>query len=327
MKTKLLFTALVTLSLAGFSLQVAIGQQESVQKISAIMQATTVRKSFKPVKASEAELKIINATLPVKTITQTQPKMSTTSIIKPIDVTSPTKNEIWKAGKEYMIKWSGASKDVRISLVSPATQNKPREKYQITGQTPNTGSLSFKVPYTCLIGSKGYVQVESLDGKESGASQSIGVHTQLVDLECQITDAKLVSSKTDYFIYYEKETWFEFNVLIRNNGTMFPVTIREVLVRIIKEPEGVVALQEIWGFSDIYDDYWYHLPEPLKFNIKDKTRWILPVTIPPVVIQDMDINLKSGSYRVEVELDPQNLLHENDQTRDDNKCVNNWVIK
>jgi len=323
MKTKMLFTALITLGLAGFSLPLAYGQTQSVQKTTTTSsaQTTAVRKTFKPVKASETELKTINAALSAKTITRTQPTVSTTSMIKPIDVTSPVKNEVWKAGKEYPIKWSRASKDVKISLISPATKNKPRENYQITRETPNTGTYTFKVPNECLIGSQAYVQVESLDGKESGASHGISVYTQPVDLECQIVDAKIVWSSTNYIIYYESNQWLEFNFMMRSKGTRFPVTITEILVRVIKQPEGVVAYQEIFGFSDIYDDYWYHLPEPIKINIRDKSGWFFPGA------QGTSINLQSGSYLVEVKLDPQNLLNENEQTHDDNKSVNSWIIR
>jgi len=316
---------ITSLGLVWFCLPIAHGQQQSVQKSTSTTQAAPVRKTFKPVTVSAAELKTFNATLTVKTITATQPSVASTSMVKPIDITSPVKDETWEAGKEYLIKWSRASKDVRIDLVSPATANKPREKYPIIARTPNTGTYSFKVPYNFIMGSKGYVQVESLDGKENGSSQSMNVYTQLVDLECKIVDAHLAWSSTDYVIYYEKDRWLEFNVLMRNKGTMSPVTIREVLVRLIKEPENIVALQEVWGFSDIYGHEWRRLPEPLKVDIKDYSRWwIAPY---PIEIKNTDINLKSGSYRLEVELDPQNSLHENQQTRDDNKCVQTWDIR
>ena len=109
--------------------------------------------------------------------------------------------------------------------------------------------------------------------------------------------------------------------MMRSKGTRFPVTITEILVRVIKQPEGVVAYQAIFGFSDIYDDYWYRLPEPIKINIRDRSGWFFPGA------QGSNINLKSGSYLVEVKLDPQNLLNENEQTRDDNKSVNSWIIR
>jgi len=313
------YVALVAcLGFAGFSLPLAHGQQESLQKSTSATQVTPVRITFKPVKVSETELKNVTSALPATSTVSSK----TLPGALPLEVTSPANRDLWEAGKEYLIRWNGAKGEVRIDLVSAlSTGGTPLAQYSIVDRAPNTGIYRFKVPNKWVMNPHGYkVRVNTLDGKQSGSSQgAISVYTQPVDLECEIVDVALAWSTTTYIFYTESSRWFEFNVLMRNKGTMNPVTIENVLVRIIKEPENVVVAQEEWGFSGIYGHEWYRLPEPRKFDIESWKMYY--------IVKDKNVNLKSGSYRVEVELDPQNRLGENQQTRDNNKCVKKWIIK
>lgn len=285
----------------------------SAQQLSNVNQIVTVKQKISPVKVSDTELRNIKSTAPTMTNTLTSPSSSKSLPgVIPIEVISPQNNDIWEAGKEYVIRWRGASEDVIIELISQGDL-KP---FSIAGRASNTGSYTFRVPYNWLTNPYGYyVRVKTLSGKQSGNSGGINVFTQTVDLECRIVDAYIKTDLDYYFLYIDGDVWLEFNVLMRNKGVQSPIIIENALVRIIKEPEGVVVKQEEWGFSGIYGHEWYKLPNPRKFNIEE---WS---------VFKSTTNLKRGSYRVEVELDPQNRLGEDQQCRDDNKCVKIWQIK
>ncbi|KPK80282.1 MAG: hypothetical protein AMS27_17205 [Bacteroides sp. SM23_62_1] len=317
------------LGFTGFSLPFSHGQKVSRQKITSAQQVKTAHKTFTPVKVPEMELKNIREALTFtsstssKSLPKIQKAKETSRVIYPIEVTSPANNDVWEAGREYIIKWEyGGSGDVRIDLES-ASAGKPKAQYPIVSQAPNTGTYRFRVPYNWVIDPYGYVvNIQTLESKQSRSSQgTITVYTQPVDLECRIVDTKLKWQKTSYVFYVERKRWLEFNVLMRNKGVQSPVTIQNVLVRLIKQPEGVVVAQEEWGFSGIYHHDWYKLSEPIKFNISS----IEAMVYPP--FRDEDINFEAGNYRLEVELDPQNSLRENPECTYDNKDVHLWLIK
>lgn len=297
-------------------------QQTTQQKTTSPREVTITKHSFTPVKVSATELRTINEAMSAKTFTssQTLTTAQKSAVVQPIVVSTPVNNDIWEAGKEYTITWNGAKNDVKIELVTLSTAGKPIEKHTITSRTANTGTYRFKVPNQWLRETQGHkVVIETTDGKQSGASQgTITVYTQPVDLECQIVDSKLKWEEEYKVLYIETKTWVEFNVLMRNKGTRSPVTIQNVVVRIIKEPEGIVCVQEEWGFSGIYPQSWYRLPEPRKFDVSSR--------ISSFGFADEDVNLKTGSYRVEVELDPQNNLGELQELRHNNKDVQIWRI-
>ena len=314
MKSKRLFTALIVLGLAGFSVPLAFGQTSTVKQTTTTKQVTTVKRSFTPVRVTATELKNIQYATTIKSV---KSSVSLPGVL-PIEVTSPKSNDVWDAGKEYLIQWAGADEDVRIYLVPASSPVGQRlTQVNIVNRAPNTGSYRFRVPYEWLTSPSFYqVRISTISDKRIGYSAgTISVFTQTVDLECLITDEIIKWESTDYLFYIEFDKWLEFNVLMRNKGTINPLTIQQVLVKIIKEPENIVICQEEWGFSGIYGHEWYRTPEPRKFDIHN------PLT------SDNNLNLKSGAYRVEVELDPTNLLGEKEQTRGDNKCVKHWNIR
>jgi hypothetical protein len=244
-----------------------------------------------------------------------------------IDVTSPKDGDKWENGKEYGITWgaSGISGDVKIVLEKiwiHAGGKQSVEEHPIVERTANSGSYRFFVPMNYVSDPYGYhVRVSTLDGKASGKSRgAIIVNTRPIDLECMITD---LGQRTQKTVYYYKPTEGEksirFNVWFRNKGTRSPISITEVLVRIIKEPEGVVCEQEEWGFGGIYHNDWYKLHEPRKFVVETWEHFAKDF--------NRNINLKAGAYRIEVELDPNNRLGEDEQLRSDNKTSAKWVIK
>lgn len=277
------------------------------QQVANINQVTVVRQKITPVKVSANELKNIKSSASVTNVLTTEKSLPGAI---PIEVTSPRSGDIWEAGKDYVISWRGATEDVIIELISEGDL-KP---YSIVGRAPNSGSYTFRVPYNWLANPYGYyVRVKSLSGKQSGNSGSINVFSRPVDLECRIVDAYIKSDVDNYIIYADSKAWLEFNVLMRNKGVTSPVTIENILVRIIKEPEEIVVYQEEWGFSGIYGREWYKLPELRKYDL-----YSFVGAVP---------GAKNLTYRVEVELDPQNRLGESQLTRSDNKSIKRWQIK
>lgn len=297
----------------------------SAQHFSGVNQITTVRQKISPVKVSDTELRNIKSTVPMITNTMSSPSSSKSLPgVVPIEVGLPRNTDIWEAGKEYLIRWSPANpnEDVRIDLESTLSiGGHPFSQFNIVGQAPNTGSYTFRVPYNWLLNPYGYhVKVTTIRGEQSGYSNGlISVFTQPVDLECKIVDEFLrEEEKGNDYIFTLTKGYFGFNLLLRNKGINSPVTIENVLVRIIKEPEEVVVLQEEWGYSGIYGHEWYKLPEPRKY--------LVSIAV-DANHSSIKVSWNKGAYRVEVELDPQNRLGENQQCRGDNKCVKIWQIK
>jgi len=291
--------------------------------------AKIVRQDITSVKVSDAELN--NFKIQKSTVNAPNYKIggySTTG--ETIEVFSPKDGDTWEAGKEYGISWkrAGITGDVKIVLekitIYPGGKPDSIEEYPIVESTANTGSYRFRVPVYWVPNPYGYhVRVSSLDGKAHGKSRGAIILPDLpplVDLECVIVDAKIIEQHTYYIVYPTKnEKFFEFNVLFRNKGSSSPLTVNLVLVRIIKEPEDVVCLQEEWGVGGIYHNDWYKLPQPRKFNIESWQHYAVDF--------GRDVDLEKGAYRVEVEFDPQNQLNENEELRGDNKAVKKWMIR
>lgn len=298
-------------------------QQTTQQKTTTPLEVTVTKHTFAPVKVSATELKAINEAMATKTFTSTQTLTTaqTSAGVQPIVVTWPENNHEWQAGNEYPINWSGAQNDVKIDLVFLGTAGKLRTKYTISSRALNTGSFRFRVPNNWLKESQGYkVVIETIDGKQSGASQgTISVFTQPIDLECKVVGLSMKYQDKNYIVYRDKKKWLEYNVLIRNKGVQSPVTIYNILVRYIKQPENIVVAQEEWGFSGIFDHNWYWLPEPRKINISSFEG--IPFW------DEKKVNFEAGSYTVEVQLDPQNSLGELQDLRNDNKDSQPWIIE
>lgn len=286
--------------------------------------ASAVRKNVQIVRVSQAELK--GAKLIAKpTVGATSNSMTSSKDLQgEIVVYSPKDGDVWSANDDVGIGWrsTAITGDVKITLESALSSGgRPLLEYPIVERTANTGSYRFHVPQNWLLQSGGWhVRVKAMDGKASGKSAGyLSVYTQNVDLACRIMDTKTVYEKENYVFYYEGTDYLEFNVWMRNYGWAGPINISDVLVRIIKEPEEKVVYQVEWGFGGIYPGAWYKLDPPERFNIRE---W----SAAPFV-KNEHIDVQNGAYRIEVTLDPQNLLGENPQLREDNKAVKRWVIE
>ena len=286
---------------------------------------TMVKQNLQVTRVSAAELKSAKL-IPGATAGSNANKMTSSKDLQgEIIVSSPKDGDVWKVGQDVSILWKNTNVTGDVGIILEPTllpgEWATNRSYTIVNRTGNTGSYIFHVPQDWLLKPEGhFVLVTTKDGKTSGKSDVFTVYTQNVDLECKIIDAQIRSESDFYVFYTKKQSWFQFNVLMRNNGMQSPVTIQDVLVQIIKEPEEIVCSQEEWGFSGIYPGLWYKLSEPRKFDISSSSQyWVIP--------GGKTVDLSRGSYRVEVTLDPQNVLGENQQLRQDNKAVQRWVIK
>ncbi len=240
-----------------------------------------------------------------------------------IEVVPPMRD--WNANDRVLIHWSGGRPYdvVQIDLVSKLSYGatgQPLDSRPVVASTPNNGSYNFTVPEKWVNSPFGWaLRVQTLDGQVKGNAPMKLVCTQPVDLQCRVVDAYLKWQASSYVFKTSAETWLEFNVLIRNLGTISPIEISQVLVRLIKEPENIVVFQEEWGISNIYYHEWYRLPEPRRINIKKFWADF-------IFDSGRTVNIEEGFYRVEVELDPLNRLGENDELRQNNKDVRLWKI-
>lgn len=271
------------------------------------------KQQFTMVKVAEAELK--NFKLQKSTVSASEYKIgghSTTG--RKIEVSAPKDGDVWEADKEYNIAWesTGISGDVKIALAANQYNLIP-----ITERTANTGAYRFRVPRNFVGDFRLWrVRVSTLDGTVYGWSPAyFTLYTQDIDLQCMLYDPKF--GWREQWITSEKEEWLQFNVWMRNDGIKFPISIDNVLVQIIKEPEEIVCYQEEWGIGRIYPHEWYQLPEPRKFRISSRD----------IEGRGKKVNLKEGAYRAEVWLDPQNRLGELEGLRQNNKAVMKWIIK
>jgi hypothetical protein len=284
---------------------------------------STAKKNMQVARVSEAELKSAKLLPSAGTVAGSGHVTATPGVVVGnIVVTLPHDGDIWEAGKEYNIQWQpgAGTGDVRIDLESTLIVGGKRNSYTIVERTANTGLYRFRVPPNWFpFEAYSYsVWVTTLDGKLSGTSNGrITVYTQDVDLDGKLMDPKIVTEEHFYVVYADQVDSLEFDVWLRNNGLRAPITIQDVVVRIVKEPEELVVYQEEWGYGSIYPRLWYKAH--MRFNIASAAAYT-----------GTTVNMKSGAYRVEVQLDPQNLLGENEELRqvhDDNKVVARWVIK
>ena len=272
-----------------------------------------VKLQVTPVKVSESELK--NLPFQKSAASGTHLKFGGRSTAgRKIEVTSPKDGDFWEADKEYAVTWesTGITGDVKIDVAANQYQLHP-----ITERTANTGAYLFRVPRNFVGDFRVWrVRVSTLDGTIYGWSPPyFTLYTQDVDLQCLIYDPRFGWNES--WIKSQEEEWLQFNVRFRNDGTRFPLSIDNVLVQIIKEPEEVVCYQEEWGVSGIYPHEWYQLPEPRKFRISSRG----------IEGRTETVNLNAGAYRAEVWLDPQNRLGELEGLRQNNKAVMKWIIK
>ncbi len=282
-----------------------------------------VRHEFTPVQITASELETFqNLTpsvefSPVRNIGSLRP----IDIDGEIEVTTPTHDDFWEAGNEYPIRWtsSDVTGNVKIDLVRVPSPTE-EEVYPVIASTANDGAFDYLVPHR--MGCKPwhfYLRVATPSEQVRDYSPLMEVYTEPVDMACRVMDMRQAWRTDFYLVYVERDEWLEFDVWLRNNGTLRPVTVYTVSVILVKEPEELVVAQEEWGFSGIYPRLWYKTPEPCKFNISSSEAWPF--------YGDTDVDLHNGAYRVEVEIDPSNQLGENPALRADNRVVKRFHIR
>ena len=205
---------------------------------------------------------------------------------------------------------------VKIDLVH-AVSAQQYDFYPIAAVTENNGAFDYSVPSNLNCGwSNFYVQISTLDDNTKAFSPPIEVYHEPVDMTGMVVGLGQGNNINPYVdIRYEE--WLRFHVWFRNNGTQQSTTVQTIRVLVIKEPEDVVVDggHVEFGFGNMAPRLWYSTPDPLKFNIKKGRPW------------NRDrVNLQEGSYRVEVTVDPLNLLGEDPPMSEDNHFVQRFEI-
>ena len=232
-----------------------------------------VRREFSPVQVSDVELQHLETSLPELGVASGLDLGS----LKPInadgsiDVLQPQFQAEWVAGNQVSINWSSddITGNVKIDLLQVTSPN-IETWYPVTAGTSNDGHHLFTVPHN--LGCKPWAfkaRVATLDEQVMDFSENFSMYTEPVDMACRVVDITQESQTEYYIVYAENECWLQFDVWLRNDGTMLPVTVQNVSVILIKEPEEIMLAQEEWGFSGIYPRIWYKTPEPRRFDISE----------------------------------------------------------
>ena len=226
-------------------------------------------------------------------------------------------DDFWIAGASYPVRWSSTNLNdpVKIHMVHAVASD--YVFYPVTYNTENDGAFDFTVPAMLGCNYKNfYLQVATLDEQLKAVSAPIEVYHEPADMTVKVVG---LGQHTDVnpYIDYKSDEWLQFDVWVRNNGTQQSTTVQTIRVIVIKEPEEVVidGGHEEFGFGNIAPRLWYSTPEPRKYKIR-KTVW-----------GDTKVNLQEGAYRVEVTVDPMNLLGEDPPMREDNHFVQRFEIR
>ncbi len=276
-----------------------------------------VRREFTPMQVSGVELQNLEDSLPNF---QVQSGLDVGSL-KPInaggsiEILQPQFRAEWIAGNQVSINWTSEdiAGNVKIDLLQVTSPN-IETWFPVTVGTPNDGHHSYTVPSNLGVKRWSFkARVATPDEQVKDFSPNFSMYTEQIDMDCRVADINRVWSRDNYIVVLKEQHWLEFDVLLRNDGTMSPVTVQTVSVRLIKEPEEIVVAHEEWGFSGIYARMWYQTPEPRRFDIR--TYYLT------VAGQETDDDIPSGAFRLEVEIDPGNQLGEDQALRSDNKVV------
>ncbi len=284
----------------------------------------TVRREITAVQATAAQIALVDEAVSAGDL-QSLPgvgNLRPTHMGGVVNVTSPTHDAEWLAGSQYLIEWTSAdlTGNVKIDLVrvpSPTVE----EIYPLVASTENDGVFDYLVPNR--MGCKPWwfhVRVASADGATEDFSPNLSIYTEPVDMTCKIMDMRQIERRGNYFFYVERDEWLEFDVWLRNNGTLPSVTVQTVSIVLVKEPEEIVVAQEEWGFGSIYPRLWYKTPEPRRFDIESYWGDVL-------LRGDKEVNIEAGAYRVEVTVDPFDRLGEDPALTADNKKVVRFDIR
>jgi hypothetical protein len=235
-----------------------------------------------------------------------------------ITVNRPNAEDSWIAGTTQPIRWNSTDVQgaVKIDLVH-AVSAQQYDFYPISAVTENDGAYDYLVPGNLNCGwSDFYLQLATLDDSTKAFSPPLKVYHEPVDMTGMIVDLRQVKDVNQY-VDHKSEEWLKLDVWFRNNGTQQSTTVQTIRVIVIKEPEEVVVDggHVEFGFSNMAPRLWYSTPDPLKFKVSRR------------VWGDETVNMEVGTYRVEVTIDPLNLLEEGPAMLDDNHFLQRFEIR
>jgi len=227
------------------------------------------------------------------------------SLRKTIRILYPNGGEKWQRGKSYTVRWqsSGNIGNVRIKLNWGSTGG---GSHTVVNTTSDTGRYSFRVPETGISQteqqSRQYkIVVMSRDGSVKDESNNFfsiqypeppGAD---FDLSGEIRNIKIQEGGGLGGIFVDD--MLVFDIWIMNKGERFFQMV-PLVYRLIDTQTNLVILQREVGFSNVYPDRYYSAK---------------------IGIEPMYTNNHSFSHMlIEVEVDPQNTLHEKEKHRRNN---------
>lgn len=295
-------------------------QPVNVAEHTTVASPDVVRHDFPAVQVPVSEVQMIDlpTIIPTSTIQPRSPQMKVLPSM--IDVTAPDSNVAWQAGEQYTIRWVSSDLDgpVKIDLIQAQRGTDGVVSYltlPVVASTENDGAYEYLVPERMGYHSTYFTcEVSSLDGQTKDQSPAyFNLYTEPIDMTCKVVDLKQRKHSEEYYFYYETESWLEFDVWVRNDGTQRQIDFVTVSVILIKEPEELVVAQEEWGLSTINSQLWHSTPEPRRFDIKS-----FEIS---AFHDNLDVDLEYGAYRVEIQVNLDNRLGENPVLLDNNKYV------
>jgi hypothetical protein len=234
----------------------------------------------------------------------TQAPSKNLSLPKTIRVLYPNGGEKWEKGKNYTIRWqsTGDIGNVRIRL---NWGNSGGGSHLIVSSIPNTGRYRFKVPETGLNQteeqSRQYKIVvmtpdESVKDKSNNffSIQYPEPPDANFDLSGEIRNIK-IKKPGALDIFMDDQLIFE--IWIMNKGERFFPMV-PLTYRLIDTNANLVLLQREVGFTHVYPDRYYSAD----------------IKIEPMYTY----NHAFSHMSIEVEVDPQNTLHEKEKYRRNN---------
>ena len=301
-------------------------QMDDDDRITEITGTTVVQVgNLTPIQVPESDLQLVllpGGDLAVKPDFLDQPIQGVLPDTPTITVNDPDADDFWVAGTPYQIHWGSTNLDtpVKIHMVH-AVSAQQYDFYPATYNTPNTGAFTYTPPAMMGCGwANFYVQVASLDEQTKGFAGPIPVYHEPVDMTTSVVGLRLREDSDYYVLYAEKDEWLQFDVIVRNNGTQQSTTCQTVRVLVIKEPEEVIIPggHVEFGFGNMAPRVWYKTPDPLKYPVFHMEMW---------TNTGGTVDLRNGAYRVEVTVDPLNLLGEDPPMRSDNTFVQRFAIR
>jgi len=241
------------------------------------------------------------------------PDVQTADVGQYLTLTAPDWGDVWEPGGQYWVKWY--SSEFGSQCFVKLVESHGRE-YQIAFYRPSRDSIFFTVPQDVMFSDYYNVVVTQDAPIDTASSGRITVYQeQAVDLICAVDD--LGTNHRERFDPSGART-MHFSLGVKNKGTDGPLVV-PVLIRLIKQPEGIVVHQVEASVSGIYPGNWY-IGINESWDVRQFERGIPSG-------RGTGVHFDGGYYEFRVELDHQNSLNEREDLRHNNSRVQTFPIR